>query len=449
MAVAGLATQAVAIGTGRDFAFGLIPAFDPAGTRNLQAWFVSAALAVCAGVAALAAAYEGPGRAIQSRGWLAIMWVCLVWSAQRLTSVAALWTISERSSIRPEFVSVAAGAIICSAVVGGGATDARRRLGGLLIAMMLFVAGEAVIAAAGATGLVGPWARAIVLQSSRLLEAVAAGVFVVTVVRYLQSERGGLVATSAHASPGADRRAAAWVGGPAATRVARGVTSWIGVVLAVSLGVALAAHPADNGWWNRLLFVDFEGNLPTWFSVLLLLMCSVPALTLAALSQHAGDRRWKMWALVAVTFVILSADEGASLHELMVTPLRNLVGGSSWLRYPLIVPGSAAVIAAALIFGRFIQSWPSRVRRLFLAGGALFLTGALVVETVGGWFDPVVHGPSITYLLLATLEEGCEMIGATIMLHALLEQLALRVAALQAPDADVSGLAATVACART
>ena len=61
-----------------------------------------------------------------------------------------------------------------------------------------------------------------------------------------------------------------------------------------------------------------------------------------------------------VLFVLLSADEGASLHELLVTPLRRMVGGSPWLRYPLLVPGMAAVLTGALVFGRFLRSWPLR-----------------------------------------------------------------------------------------
>jgi hypothetical protein len=129
--------------------------------------------------------------------------------------------------------------------------------------------------------------------------------------------------------------------------------------------------------------------------------------------------------------------------------MRGLVGGSSWLRYPLIIPGIAAVLAGALVFGRFLGSWPRAIRRRFLAGGGLFLLGALGLETVGGWFDPVLHGPSVSYLLLATLEEGCEMIGAIIMLRALLGHLAHGAGQLRVDGAGVSGYRTAVASART
>jgi hypothetical protein len=426
MAAAGLVTQSVAIATGRDFVYGLVPAFDPGGSRNLQAWFASAALAGCAGISLLAAACARPDSAIQARGWLAIATVCLVWSAQRLTSVAVLWGRLDYRFLRPELVTVVTGAVICAAVVGSASAPRRRELRGLLVATALIVVGEGVAGAVGARRLSSAWAMALALQLGRLLEAIAASVFVLTVFRHLQSEHAAVSAALADAPRHSEHRPPWSARGReiAASQVVRALAAAIVVMLGISLTVALAAHPDEEGWWLRFLFVDFEGNLPTWFSMLLLLMCSVPAAAIAAVEHRSGDPRWRMWAMLAVLFVLLSADEGASLHELLVTPLRGMVGNSPWLRYPLILPGSGVAMAGALVFGRFLQSWPAAIGRLFLAGSALFLFGALGVETVGGWFDPVVHGPSVTYLLLATVEEGCEMIGATMMLQALLGHLA-------------------------
>ena len=87
---------------------------------------------------------------------------------------------------------VAAGAIVCTVVIRGAADARSRRLGGLLIAMALFVVGEGVIVAAGAAGLAGGWARALALQFSRLIEAIAAGIFVLTVLDYLQAEHAAV-----------------------------------------------------------------------------------------------------------------------------------------------------------------------------------------------------------------------------------------------------------------
>jgi hypothetical protein len=119
-----------------------------------------------------------------------------------------------------------------------------------------------------------------------------------------------------------------------------------------------------------------------------------------------------------------------------VAPLRAFVGGSRWLRYPLIVPGAAAVTAAALMFGRFLRTWPVETRRATYRAAALFLFGALVLETAGGWFDPIVYGQSFTYIALATLEEGCELFGATLFLVALLRYVERTVGPLEVNSGD-------------
>ena len=222
-AAAGLITQWIAIATGRDFLFGLIPAFDPEGSRNLQAWFVSAALATCAGLAALAAASARPDSAIQPRGWLAVVTVCLVWSAQRLTAVAGLWRWADHPFIRPELLMVAAGVLTCAAVVFSANAATRARLLGVMVAMLLFIVGEAMVAAADAGNFVSPLARAGALQFSRLIEGVAAGIFVLTVLRYLRAEHAAVsvillrlsaARSSACSSLGARGRDDARRGGP-------------------------------------------------------------------------------------------------------------------------------------------------------------------------------------------------------------------------------------------
>lgn len=169
----------------------------------------------------------------------------------------------------------------------------------------------------------------------------------------------------------------------------------------------------------RLLNVDFEGNLPTWISAVLLLLSAGAAGLLAAVGRHAGERQWRAWALLAAV-VALSADEAASLHELMVEPLRALVGGTPWLRYPLIVPGLIVVAAGALVFGRLFATFDLGVGRSFYRGVGLYFLGALVLETAGGWFDPTVHGENAAYVALSTLEEACEMMGAALVFVALM-----------------------------
>ena len=79
--------------------------------------------------------------------------------------------------------------------------------------------------------------------------------------------------------------------------------------------------------------------------------------------------------------------------------------------------------AAVVVFGRFVRRLPAETQRAIVVGGGVFLFGALGLETIGGWFDPVLHGDSVRYVLLATAEEACEMTGVTIVLVGLLRYI--------------------------
>ena len=72
----------------------------------------------------------------------------------------------------------------------------------------------------------------------------------------------------------------------------------------------------------RLLYVDFETNVPTWWSAMLLLASAATAGFLARAARSAGDDRWPDWLALAVLFAAMAADEAASLHELLQKPLR-------------------------------------------------------------------------------------------------------------------------------
>ena len=173
----------------------------------------------------------------------------------------------------------------------------------------------------------------------------------------------------------------------------------------------------------RLFYVDFETNVPTWWSAMLLLASAATAGLLARAARSAGDDRWPHWLALAVLFVAMAADDAASLHELLQKPLRAALGSETWLRYPLILPGLIVAVVIALRFRRFTQTIGATRRRLVI-GAAIFALGALVFEMLGGWFAPEAIGANTTYLALTTTEEALELAGASVVLIALLRHVA-------------------------
>ena len=415
-------TQAIAVATGRDFLLGVIPAFDPSGSRNLITWASSMLLITCASMAALVAGTKRLRADPSARGWwvlAAFMGTCsLAW----MTGLARLWVDAFAVPPLATWVPVAAGAMLAIFALTGSRRASSPSLWTAVwpAALLLALSGRTL-------GRPGGVAAASDLMS-RVLEWTAMASLLLLCVRLL-AKSGPVFALRVDADGVWPLRLGYRDSVVEALVCPAVVRRWIvaAIMLLTAAGVVSAlraqALGASDDSWYRFLFVDFEGNLPTWFSAVLLLVAGVAAAVVAMAERSRGHEAWWHWALMALGFAALSADEAASLHELLVTPLRTLVGGTPWLRYPLVIPGTAVVGAAVVVFGRFVRRLPAETQRAIVVGGGVFLFGALGLETIGGWFDPVLHGDSVRYVLLATAEEACEMTGVTIVLVGLLRYI--------------------------
>src|SRR5687768_125896 len=116
----------------------------------------------------------------------------------------------------------------------------------------------------------------------------------------------------------------------------------VGAVLTL-LGVAgqwLRFHGTEHSFGFIHEFdMDAEGNVPTWFSVALLLANAGVAALVAGVTPAARGRAY--WAGIALLMLAASCDESASIHEMTVLPLRRLLRADGWLYYTWVVPGSA------------------------------------------------------------------------------------------------------------
>lgn len=178
---------------------------------------------------------------------------------------------------------------------------------------------------------------------------------------------------------------------------------------------------------SLLLDLEGEGNLPTWFSSMqLFLVAGTTALFAAGVSERARRSTWLAWALPAA-FLALSLDEVAEIHEYLGYRSDALLPGRDrantvfsytgiWM-FVIALPFLA--IMAALLWRLRRHFRAAGVLRKYLAGLALLVVGAaggdLVANfvTVGSW----------AHVIEVFFEELGEMLGATIMVWAGLEQL--------------------------
>lgn len=159
-------------------------------------------------------------------------------------------------------------------------------------------------------------------------------------------------------------------------------------------------------------FFDHENNLPTFFSTFILLLAGVQLALIASIKQRQADPFRRQWWGMAVLFVLLAVDEAASLHELLIQPLRVAFGFTGLLWFGWVLAGAAFALLFAVLHLRFLASLPSRVRWWFLLCGAAYVGGAVGLEMVGGkvFLAGQPSGELAPYMLVMTLEESLEMV---------------------------------------
>ena len=133
-------------------------------------------------------------------------------------------------------------------------------------------------------------------------------------------------------------------------------------------------------------------------------------LLLALRKRTQGDPWARYWLGLALAFGLLSLDEIAGLHETL-----NSIFESSWG-----ILGTVAAAVFGLAYVRFLRDLAASTRWRFLAAGILFFGGAVVVEMATAWYDDTDLLDTLSYKLWTAVEEGLEMTGVLVFLHALL-----------------------------
>ncbi len=170
------------------------------------------------------------------------------------------------------------------------------------------------------------------------------------------------------------------------------------------------------GWPDNRIIVDIayrfgvdnEASVPTWFAQGIALASAALAFFLARnATTHARRGAWRMISLVAV---LISIDEVAAIHELVLQGLHiwadidNLnVLNSAWL---LVLPAIAA--GAWFLLRTIYRGLAKPQRKQLTVAISVYLLGAVGVELLSSQ----VNKDTFAYkAFLTTLEEGLELIG--------------------------------------
>jgi len=190
-------------------------------------------------------------------------------------------------------------------------------------------------------------------------------------------------------------------------------------------GVAVEVLKAMFGLSKRqgivpLLSLSYEENIPTFYSAALLLGASLLLALVALGTKRSGERFAASWWILSAGFLYISIDEMLEFHE-QLSKLMNLGGV---LTFSWIVPAAALVAVLGLSFIPFLRSLPRATRNRFLLAGAIYVTGAVVMEMpLGVWTQR--HGEdNLGYGLIDAVEESLEMFGVILFQLAIIDYLA-------------------------
>lgn len=210
-------------------------------------------------------------------------------------------------------------------------------------------------------------------------------------------------------------------------KIGRAYSAIVIALLAMQLltwAVAAAGYPGQYG--IRALFdFDTEASIPAMFAAISLMTCGL--LLAAVYARCRANERphcWR-WALLALVFVFLAADEAVSIHEKISEVINRFVKGDGILSYVWVVPYGIAAMAGIVLYWPWICDLPRSIRLRLILAAVLYLGGAIGLEMVGAWLWDNELRQSHWYTLEVTIEELCELVGVGVFICALIDYLRL------------------------
>lgn len=169
-----------------------------------------------------------------------------------------------------------------------------------------------------------------------------------------------------------------------------------------------------------LFRLDIEANIPTWYSSTTLFICSILLATIAFSKKIEDDRYRLHWSILSIIFLCLSIDEAAGIHELTMRPLGVLFNPSGIFQFSWVLIGIPFVFIFVIAYMKFFINLPKKTRALFAISGVLFVSGALGMELISGWYYSMVGKTNLIYGVMTTFEEVLEMLGIAVFIYSLL-----------------------------
>jgi hypothetical protein len=181
----------------------------------------------------------------------------------------------------------------------------------------------------------------------------------------------------------------------------------------------------DDELFGLLDLFDFaiEGNIPTLYSAVAILLCSALLALITYTEWHKPESKRSYWLGLTMLFLFLAIDEGVAIHEAIGSYLERYLHAEGFLYFMWVVPYGIAVVMIGLVFLKFVRELPKNTQTRFVMAGVIYLVGVLGIEMLGAREADLHDTYTVLYSVLYTLEEMLEMLGIVIFIYALLSHI--------------------------
>lgn len=194
------------------------------------------------------------------------------------------------------------------------------------------------------------------------------------------------------------------------------------VLIALSVIGQIYKYTLNDGMDRYLTTVfnlDEEFNIPSFFMTLMLLLCSMLLVVIGESKiDFEGRYRWH-WTILGIIFFFMAMDEMIMLHEMTISPVRNLLNTGGLFYFAWVIPAGLFLLVLFLYYLKFLLDLPARFRWLFILSGAIYITGVMGMEMVTGLIASRQGMDNLFYALFTNFEETLEMVGIILFIYSL------------------------------
>jgi len=184
--------------------------------------------------------------------------------------------------------------------------------------------------------------------------------------------------------------------------------------------------PGHEPYMFKFFNVDYERNLPTVYSTMALMACSMILFLVACIDKLSFS---KYWSFLALIFFFLSLDERYQIHENLGRYFQSTHEVEAGIfMHTWIIVYMIFVVLVAIPCIKFLMALPRKIAKLFIISGSIFVVGAIGMEWLGGLIWVIGesnsnYGTLALYSIISTLEESLEMLGVALFICVLISYI--------------------------